>query len=418
MDYRSCARRLRGLCEGEQGLSLQELINKEEVRSFRGAVREIEEVVSDNRRIGGRTHNFYKYPACFHPSFSNKVIKSFSKPGDTVLDPFVGGGTTAVEAHFLQRQMIGIDINPIAIFSTKFKTLKLSQSNIDELDEFFSDVISIRLSSLKRAIVREEFSKGIEQSFIDVIAEIKRMINTLNSKSSQIFAKGILLRQSKRLFDNPNRKISRFEFLREIFWDYEYLIDEQIAFNEECKNRSKELGLSKSKIKIFNGSVADRNVIKKVAKLNNKIDLVVTSPPYPQKHILYNKWQVNGRLENYLPHWIIDSEQIESENFYTMGGRSKSGEKLYYETIEESFKNVRSVVSNNGIVVQMVAFFDRARQLQPFLKAMSNAGFSEVRNITNHFDKRLWRDVPNRKWFNSANRRTGCKEVVLFHVPK
>ena len=399
-------------------MSLQELINRNEVKNFKGAVREIQEVVSDSRRISGRTHNFYKYPACFHPSFSNKVIKSFSKPGDTVLDPFVGGGTTAVEAHFLQREMIGIDINPIAIFSTKFKTLKLSKSNIEELDEFFNDVISIRLSTLKKAKVREEFTKGVDQSFIDVIAEVKNKISSLGSSNAQIFAKGILLRQSKSLFDNPNRKISRFEFLRELFWDYETLIDEYIGYREECKNFSKQIGLSKNRIKIFNGSVADKKVISRVAKVNSQIDLVVTSPPYPQKHILYNKWQVNGRLENYLPHWIIDSDQIKSESFYTMGGRSQSGEKLYYETIEQSYKNIRSVISEDGLVVQMVAFFDRARQLQPFLKAMSNAGFSEVRNLTNNFDRRLWRDVPNRKWFNSANRRRSCKEVVLFHVPK
>ncbi len=35
--------------------------------------------------------------------------------GDTILDPFAGGGTTLVEAKLLQRHAIGLDINPYAI---------------------------------------------------------------------------------------------------------------------------------------------------------------------------------------------------------------------------------------------------------------------------------------------------------------
>lgn len=45
----------------------------------------------------------------------------YSQAGDTVLDQFVGGGTTAVEAKLTHRNFIGIDINPSAIEITKNK---------------------------------------------------------------------------------------------------------------------------------------------------------------------------------------------------------------------------------------------------------------------------------------------------------
>ncbi len=45
----------------------------------------------------------------------------YSVEGDTVLDPFVGGGTTAVEAKLTNRNFIGVDINTNALEITNNK---------------------------------------------------------------------------------------------------------------------------------------------------------------------------------------------------------------------------------------------------------------------------------------------------------
>jgi len=72
--------------------------------------------------ITGLTHDFYRYPARFSPQFAKAVIEAFTRPGEVVLDPFMGGATTLVEAQALGRIGIGLDVNELACFIARVKT--------------------------------------------------------------------------------------------------------------------------------------------------------------------------------------------------------------------------------------------------------------------------------------------------------
>lgn len=50
-------------------------------------------------------------PRGWMPGIPDKIIQDFSNHGDMILDQFVGGGTTLMEAVLLQRHAIGCDIN-------------------------------------------------------------------------------------------------------------------------------------------------------------------------------------------------------------------------------------------------------------------------------------------------------------------
>ncbi len=67
--------------------------------------------------LGGRrtnsVHEFYRYPARFTPWFARAAIETFTRPGDLVIDPFCGGGTTAVEAQLTGRIAIALDASLI-----------------------------------------------------------------------------------------------------------------------------------------------------------------------------------------------------------------------------------------------------------------------------------------------------------------
>jgi DNA modification methylase len=50
--------------------------------------------------------------ATFPPELPELCIKAGSKPGDIILDPFSGAGTTGLIAQRLGRSFIGIELNP------------------------------------------------------------------------------------------------------------------------------------------------------------------------------------------------------------------------------------------------------------------------------------------------------------------
>ena len=56
-----------------------------------------------------------KYRGNWSPYIPRNLILRYSEESDTVLDPFIGGGTTAVEAKLTNRNFIGFDINPDAV---------------------------------------------------------------------------------------------------------------------------------------------------------------------------------------------------------------------------------------------------------------------------------------------------------------
>lgn len=80
-------------------------------------------------RVGG-VHNVFEATSGWSKQFhhwgqdvasARYFIDHFSKVGDFVLDPLIGGGTTAVACKLIGRRFIGGDIDPVALVTTRFR---------------------------------------------------------------------------------------------------------------------------------------------------------------------------------------------------------------------------------------------------------------------------------------------------------
>ena len=80
------------------------------------------------------THWIYPYKGKFHPQMVRAALNIIGLgPGETVLDPFVGSGTTALEAQLLGVNCVGFDASPLCVLQSRVKTA--SHEVVDKIRE-------------------------------------------------------------------------------------------------------------------------------------------------------------------------------------------------------------------------------------------------------------------------------------------
>lgn len=368
----------------------------------------------DRKPVTGWTHSFYRYPARFSPRFARAAITHFSAPGDVVLDPYMGGGTTVVEGVVAGRRMIGNDLNALAVFIAKAKVTGLSAADVaavqqwattevptfgfrrdsGELDAFIDPVKTKNLSLAKARFIKKAVAAALAS-----VAE-------LNSPAARDFTRCIILRVAQWALDGRVRHTSLEEFRQKLVAAAEEMLRSIADFNEVARRSGgSAVILNEDSAMLDRSSVFQRRA--------NCASLVVTSPPYPGVHVLYHRWQVDGRRETPAPYWIAGCNDGQGASFYNFGDRREAAADNYFRNSLVTLEAIRRVMKNGGCMIQMVAFNRPEEQLPRYLSNMEAAGFEEW--TANSID-RIWREVPNRKWHATLRGKThSANEVVLVH---
>ena len=369
--------------------------------------------------VRGLTHDFYKYPARFSPLFVRAAIEAFTRPAEFVLDNHVGGGTTLVEALALGRHAVGVDISALAGFVATVKTTVFYESELDRLEAWakrLASAVHVRKASIYFADYAElgyykhldhpsrwRLRKAIEQGLASAIR--------LGSRRLESFGRCVVLRTAQWALDGRNELPSLDEF-REMLTE---TAQGMVVGARQLREAVERLP-NQPRIRVINRSAAGLEDDKRMAPWPAP-NLVLTSPPYPGVHVLYHRWQVDGRKEAPLPFMIANKLDGAGSSYYTMGDRKYPELKTYFDNVRASMSSVAALADEETTIVQMVAFSDVSWQLERYLKTMTEAGLSEVflSSLQGEADGRLWRSVPGRRWYSRQRGETpGSQEVVLF----
>jgi hypothetical protein len=106
------------------------------VETHNGIQYYINEFWTARQRQGNRLHEV-SYRACFKPQLPRFFIDRLTSPGDIVYDPFMGRGTTLLEANLMGRIPYGNDVNPL---SCAFIEPRLSPPTLSQVANRLSQI--------------------------------------------------------------------------------------------------------------------------------------------------------------------------------------------------------------------------------------------------------------------------------------
>lgn len=393
----------------------------EQVHAHPNALTRLVDAACDTSPIVGLTHNFYRYPARFSPKFVRAAIHAFTEPGDLVLDPFVGGGTTLVEAMVSGRHAIGADISSLATFVSEVKTTLYSEVELERLTRWANRIAKgINISAPAKRDEKYEAAGYTKHLNGAATWRLKRAIQQVLSSTRRLetprleaFARCVILRTAQWAL-NGRKKLPSINDFRDM------LVEDSgamLAGSRELREAVEHSGHQAPSIHCLNRTTNGLENDKLFAD-GQKPRLIVTSPPYPGVHVLYHRWQVDGRKETPAPFWIANKLDGAGAAYYTMGSRNTIELNSYFANLKASLQSVAAVCDANTTVVQVVAFSEPEWQLARYLSVADDVGLNEcfLPQMQGQRDGRLWRTVPNRRWYADQRGDTnGSQEVVLFH---
>ncbi len=392
----------------------------EHVRSHPEKLARLVEAAHDVSPVAGFTHNFYRYPARFSPKLVRAAIHAFTEPGDLVLDPFVGGGTTLVEAMVSGRHAVGADISSLATFISEVKTTILSEAELARLSrwaESTADGINIwerveRDHRHEDAGYTRHLDSAANWRLKKAIEQALASARKLKPRRLEAFARCVLLRTSQWALNGRRNLPTIDDFRNMLVTDAAAMIDGARELREAVLRG----GYQRTRIACLNRTTKGLDADAAFAD-GSRPRLVVTSPPYPGVHVLYHRWQVDGRKETPAPFWIANRVDGDGAAYYTMGARTKELNS-YFANLKASLHSVAALCDQDTMVVQVVAFAQPEWQLPRYLSVADDVGLTECLLPSGicTSDGRLWRSVPNRRWYADQRGPTnGSLEVVLFH---
>lgn len=185
-----------------------------------------EQAGADTRYL---THDLHRYSGKFIPQIARAAIELLTQPGDLVVDPYVGSGTTLVEAALSGRRAAGVDLNPVAISIARAKTTPISPARLDEIAATLREVVAgleddaagtwKRLAALRRTATSDPrhadpwFEKWFDPDVLADLLVIDAAIRELPHEEQRLLARVALsdvLRKSSRAHSGyPNVMFDR-----------------------------------------------------------------------------------------------------------------------------------------------------------------------------------------------------------------
>jgi len=357
------------------------------------------------------THGIYTYPAKFIPQLATKIIQEHSEKNDIIIDPFMGSGTTVVEAMVNDRIGIGTDVNEIAVLLAKVKStpidysilvneysklisnlqyklnigfqkeLEIAQNHIklqDRVDYWFKPHIKDKLIVILHNILILEHA-DIKDFFLIVFAQILKSCSIWLQKS---------VKPTRDLNKKEIDPLDKFEWqakrILKKFNDFNHIISPQIDI-EKCR-------------------IVKNSDARTLPCESKKATLIVTSPPYVTSYEYADLHQLPSLWFGYLEELAIFRKKFIGSSFRDRNKialKSKIAEKI----ITELGNNKKSREVENYFADMLESFIEMKRVLKKGGKAAIVIGNTKLKGVK----------ILNAEVFKEQFENIGFKTYNIIH---
>lgn len=313
------------------------------------------------------THGYHTYPAMMIPQIARALLEEFSDENTKLLfDPYVGSGTSLVEAKLKKINSIGTDLNPLARLISKTKTEKIpinflvseiynykknfiNSNNYKNtspeiqifsiIDTWFKENIKIELGYIN-TFIKNIINQNVKNFFLVAFSETIRKVSFTRQSEFKLYR----ISEEKREFFSPETFNIMLDKLEDNLKSYK-----ESAFFLEDENIS-------AKIYDFNTvEEIPRNIISP-----ETVDIVITSPPYgdSQTTVAYGQF---SRLSN---EWLGYNDAVKVDKKLMGGEKTKEFHLFNFLPLDSILLKLHEL--NKKRVMEVINFYD------DYLSSISN----------------------------------------------
>lgn len=318
-------------------------------------------------------HRLGKYPATMVAPMQYELLSllvSNEKKLQTLLDPFMGSGTSLVEGSNIGMEVLGIDINAYAVLLSEVKLHKYEELTLTNM----SQRISKKINDDEYYYEIHNFPNINKWFRKDIINSLSKLRSIIMDEKDIWIRKFLWVCLSEVIYSHSNDRTSTFKLHMKEQEDIDSIKNQCFkSFEKSIISNSKYLEkIKKTSVKIFSGDSS--KILRDFP--SESIDVICTSPPYGdnattvtygQATILFLKWidfkDLSGDevlLSNYSK---IDSESL--------GGKANNQELPAIKTAEK-YINSLSESKKKKVIKFFIGYYIVMEQL---VRVLSTGGY-------------------------------------------
>lgn len=371
-----------------------------------------------NKRDSDSLHSLCSYLGAFPASLASYFIKYFTDENDLVYDPFSGRGTTILESRLLNRQSIGTDLNPIAIALSKAKSHNIDKqailNRIDELEKKFDFALYLGEAQVQS----DDIHLIYHQKTLSELCYLKDCLLNSTSKIDEFLigavlgimhggerkdgTSGYLSISMPNTFSMSPDYVRRFVQTNELNRIYRNTFE---ILKEKVERTFKKHTSPKLESNIFECDIKEINSHKQIKTYKNKVDLILTSPPY--------LGIVNYAKQNWIRSWFLNSDPDEISE--KLDDNLNINDWISFS--KQFTKELKTLLKPNGVAVFVIG--DVAKSKDSVLPLARDFALMIKEN---KFFKNVWvfsdyiqgADKTTRIWGVTKGKATATDRIVIL----